>query len=275
MNLVETLRGLLRRWYITFPGLVLAIAAAVGAWMVVPVQYERTATQFLLPGAASMPENSNPFLYLGGLSYATDVVVRALGSENVLNEVTEDNPGVAVTVARDGSTSGPVVVTTVTATDDELAGAVLESLVGKTEGVLSELQDGEDIPADNRISAVTLTVDERGEVQQRNRLVATVGIGLAIAAVTLLTAGLVDGVTRQRRRRAEGDDEDESPVETADDDTDLTTRETAVVDGMPPQQTASAADPEDWPDDDDPVDRRQSQRKTARRSRGVGTPTQG
>lgn len=229
MNLAEILSGLLRRWYITFPGIVLAIAAAVGAWTVVPVEYERTATQFLLPGEASMPENSNPFLYLGGLSYATDVVVRALGSENVMNEIAEKYPGVEVEVARDATTSGPVVLTTVTASDDQLAGQVLDEIVGKTEGVLADLQDIEAIAADNRISVVNLTVDDLGQLQQRNRLVATVGVGVGIAVLFVVTAGLVDGLARQRRRRAgeedpaderEQDDDSLSGLDGDDDDVD-------------------------------------------------------
>jgi hypothetical protein len=239
VNLAETLRGLIRRWYITFPGIVLAIAAAITAWMVVPVQYERSATQFLLPGPASMPENSNPFLYLGGLSYATDVVVRALGSENVINEVNEQHPGVTLVVARDTSTSGPVVLTTVTATDDTEAGEVLQDIVGRTAGVLNDLQDVEAIPVDNRITAITLTVDDKGTVNQRNRLVATAGAGIGILALTLVIASLVDGVTRQRRRRAEADDADHGDDEASEtteaqdgafeEDADLFTREIPIV----------------------------------------------
>ena len=53
MTLVGTLRGLLRRWYVVVPGLVLAVAAAVGCYLTVAPQYERTATQLLSRPAAS------------------------------------------------------------------------------------------------------------------------------------------------------------------------------------------------------------------------------
>ena len=62
MNISESLRGLLRRWYITFPGLILAVAVGLGAWLFLPVTYERSATQLLLPGAGNVPTKANPLL---------------------------------------------------------------------------------------------------------------------------------------------------------------------------------------------------------------------
>ncbi len=211
MNILETLRGLLRRWYITFPGLVLAIAAAVAAWTVVPVEYERTATQLLLPGKASMPDGSNPFLYLGGLSYPTDVLVRALGSENVVNEVADEFPQVEIAVGRDGSTSSPVVIITATSADDAQAGQVLDYMVERTSSMLGELQKEEGIPANNQITVTTLTIDAEGQPLSRNRLIMTAAAAGAVAAASLLLASLVDGVSRQRRRRGETAPGDEDP----------------------------------------------------------------
>ena len=82
------LGSLWRRWYITFPGLLVAGLLAVGAWFVVPPTYERSASEFLVPGSGSLPQNAtNPFLYLNGLTQAADVLVRALGSNNVASEI--------------------------------------------------------------------------------------------------------------------------------------------------------------------------------------------
>ena len=63
-----------RRWYITLPGLLLAGLLAFGAWYVVPPSYQRSASEFLVPGTGSLPENANPFLYLSGLSQVADVL---------------------------------------------------------------------------------------------------------------------------------------------------------------------------------------------------------
>lgn len=202
MNPAETLRGLLRRWYITFPGILIAAVLAVSAWFVIPPGYERSATQLLLPGAASLPENSNPLLFLGGLSYATDVLVRAVGAENVLGEISKEYPGTEISIVRDGSSSGPFILITVTAPTDAEAGAVLTALVDETAVVLADLQQGELIAADNRITVVPITVDTESVLQQRDRLVAVGGVGIVGVAISLLLASLVDGLSRQRRASA-------------------------------------------------------------------------
>ena len=210
MNLAQIFRGVLRRWYITVPGLILAGALATAAWLVIPVSYERSATQVLLPGKASMPDNSNPYLYLGGLQYTADIVVRALGSENMISAVTDQHPAAKITVERDLSSSGPVIVITATADTDKLAGELVNQFAGKTASVLDDLQSEEKIPANNRISVITLTIDEKGTVQPRNRLIATAIVGAVGVLLSLLLAGAVDGLVRQRRRRA-SDDGEEAP----------------------------------------------------------------
>lgn len=216
MNLAETLRGLLRRWYIVVPGLIAAIVVAVGAWTVVKPGYERTATQLLIPGQLSLPENANPFLFLGGLSNAADVLVRAVGSERVINDILEDEQGVEVEVTRDGSTSGPVILITVTAPSDEQAASVVATLVERTGTELEVLQDAERIPAGNRITVMPITIDDTSTLQQRDRLVATVGTGILIAVITVIAASLVDGLARQKRRRPSSEDPDADAEEDAD-----------------------------------------------------------
>ena len=211
MNLAEVSRGLRRRWYIVIPGLLLAVAAAVGAWFVVDPGYERTATQLLLPGARSMPEEGNPFLFLGGLTNAADVLVRAVGSENVQNEIEEEHPGVEVEVTRDGSTAGPVILITVTAATDTDAEVVLETLVARTSEVLEQLQVEEGIAAENRMTVLPVTIDETSVPQQRDRYLAVALAGIGVALLAVLAASLVDGLVLQRRRRgasAAADDAD-------------------------------------------------------------------
>ena len=85
MNVVDTLRGLLRRWYVVVAGLILAILAGAGTYSVVEPGYERTSTQLLVPGEGLVPPGvTNPYLYLGGLTQAADLVVRVMKSSEVL-----------------------------------------------------------------------------------------------------------------------------------------------------------------------------------------------
>lgn len=199
MNLAETLRGLLRRWYITFPGVILAIAVALGAWFVVPPSYVRNSTQLLLPGKENIPADTNPLLYLGGLSFAADVLVRAVGAENNLSAIKKEHPNLEVEVTRDNSSGGPFILITVMAPTNAEAGEAMDTLVGQTSSVLASLQEGQKIAANNRITVVSVAVDNKSTLQQRNRLVATTGSGVAILALALFLAGFVDGLGRRRR----------------------------------------------------------------------------
>lgn len=199
MKFADTVLGLLRRWYIVFPGLLIAASVAVGAWFAIPPDYNRSATQLLLPGQNSIPEGGNPYLFLGGLAPAADVLVRALGSENVINEVVDENPGIDVEISRDTTTAGPIILITVTATSDDAAEGVLDILIDRTTQVLAEFQEAENIPEPNRITVIPVTVDEESEEQPRSRVIAAAGAGLIGTVLTLLVAGLVDGSSRRRR----------------------------------------------------------------------------
>ncbi|MBX0299441.1 hypothetical protein K2F54_05565 [Cryobacterium sp. 1639] len=211
MNLVDTLRGLWRRWYIVIPGMLLTAAAAAGAWSMIPPGYERSSTQLLIPGALSMPDGANPYLFLGGLSPAADVLVRAVGSENTRNELVADYPDVEIEILRDTSTAGPVILIAVTAASDGDAREVLELLVDRTGTVLDELQETENIRAENRVTLLPITVDSQSVLDQRSRFIAVAATGLVGMTLTLLLAGLAEGWSASRARRRKGDDQPSDP----------------------------------------------------------------
>jgi len=203
VKLADIVSGLRRRWYIVIPGLILAVMGTVGAWTAVGDEYERTATQVLLPGDSSIPEDGNPYLYIGGLGQAAEIVVRALGSPNVLTPLLEEHPGVEVAIARDPTTSGPVFMITVLAPTDEAAAEVLGRLVAETSTVLEELQDQQDIAAPDRITVMPIFIDEESVVQRRNRVMITAFVGVGAVILVLVVAALSDGLllTRARRHR--------------------------------------------------------------------------
>lgn len=203
MKFSDTLHGIARRWYIVVPGLILTAALAIGAWFLVAPGYNRSATQLLIPGANSMPEGANPYLFLGGLSPAADVLVRALSSQNVMTEIADLNPGAEVEISRDTTTAGPIILITVTADSDAAAGEVLDFLVDRTGVILEEFQAIEDIPVENQMTVIPVTVDSQSVLQQRTRLVATAGAAIVGLVLTLLLAGLVDGLSQRRRHAAE------------------------------------------------------------------------
>jgi hypothetical protein len=206
MNILDALRGLVRRWYITVPGLLVAIATACGMWFAVAPDYERTATQILLPGMGTLPEDStNPYLYLGGLTVVADVVVRTVGSEEALRDLYEQNPGVTVAITRDASTAGPVILVTVTAPTDARAGSILKGLITQTAVTLEELQAEAGIVPDNRVTVTSLAIDRIGIPQQRTRILISAAAGGGLVLLTLVAASIVDGLAASPRRRKEAD----------------------------------------------------------------------
>ncbi|AXE38687.1 hypothetical protein [Acidipropionibacterium virtanenii] len=194
MTVIQTLRGLLRRWYILVAGLVIAAAAAAVVWSVVPATYTRTSTQILLPGAGMVPTGSNPYMYVGGLVPAADIVVRGLGSSNVIDEVVRGRPTTSVQVTRDPTTSGPVILITVESRSDADAAAALSAMNQRTATILDTLQAEESIPQRQRISVVTVSVDKRGIIGQRTRLLATGAAGAGVLALAVLIASFVEGI---------------------------------------------------------------------------------
>ena len=201
MNFADTLRGLVRRWYIVIPGILVTAAIALGAWLAIPTGYQRSATQLLLPGANSMPAGANPYLFLGGLSPAADVLVRAIGSQEVLDDVVNQHPGVRIEITRDTTTPGPIIVITVTAGSDAAAKEVLGLLIDRTATVLNDFQQAENIPVRNRVSVIPVSVDTLSVPQLRSRLLGTAAAGIVGLVLTLLIAGIVDGASQRKRQR--------------------------------------------------------------------------
>jgi uncharacterized protein involved in exopolysaccharide biosynthesis len=201
MNLLDTLRTLARRWYITVPGIVLALGAAVFAYASTPPSYERSASLLLLPDDTSLPKNSNPYLYISGLSLAADVLVRSVGSLNTMNDMQDEFPGVKVDVTRDVSTAGPILVLKVRDTSDEVAGRALDVMIENSTAALNDLQAQQNIPPKRRITLQKVTLDAEGVPQKKSQLVAAGGVAAAGLVLTLVVASVVEGLGIRSRRR--------------------------------------------------------------------------
>lgn len=196
----DILSGLLRRWYIVCLGLLLAGILAGLTWSAIPPKYERSAEQLLLPGVGTLPEGStNPFLYLGGVANAAEVMTRAVGSDNTLNEIAVAHPGASVEVDRDTSTAGPFLHITVTSNDEVETNEALAEMVRRTPVMLEALQEEEDVKPSERITVIPVTIDQQSKVTHRNRQFAAVSVAVVVVILTLLLASFIDGVAQRRR----------------------------------------------------------------------------
>ncbi len=201
MNIADTMRGFARRWYIVLPGIILALVAGLGTYATVQPGHVRTSTQLLLPGVGIIPVGTtNPYLFLGGLTQAADIVVRVMRSDEVVGPLVKDYPGTEVLVERDPTVAGPVVQITVTGKTDAATEQVLKAAVAQTAVELDRLQTQQKVAAKDRISVSTLTLDRTSTLQQKNRILLTGGVVLGIAVFTLVLASLVEGLARRAHK---------------------------------------------------------------------------
>lgn len=220
-----SLKSLLR-WRIVLPGLLVAVALAAGTWFAVPPTYQRSATMLLVPGAGSVPDEGNPYFYLAGLTQAADVVVRAVGSDNVRRDVEVRYPGVTSEVTRDPATAGPVILMVVDAPTDAEAAAVVDFLVQRAGDDLRDIQAADRILPSYRIQIRPISIDDHSTLRGRSRVVAAAAVGMLAVGCVALVAVVVE--LRSRRSSRVGADEAEESA--GSDDT----------------STSSADDVPDW-----------------------------
>jgi len=194
MTLQSFLESLRRRWYLVVGGLLITAVLCGITFAVTPPGYQRTASVLLIPGTSSIPVGGNPYLYLGGLGPASDVLVRGLEADAATDTVLGDLPDAEIAINRDSTTSGPLVTITVVARSDRDAAAIHERLLQLLPVTLSTLQTRANVPQDSRISSLPLTVDSESVIIQKNRLEAAGAVAAAGVAFTVLLVGLVDGL---------------------------------------------------------------------------------
>ncbi len=202
MTLKRLLLSLGRRWYVTVAGVLATLALCAAAYMNTAPTLQRSASELLVPGSTTIPIGGNPYLYLGGLGQAADVLVSALNAEQVLDPIRQEYPGTTITVARDTGTSGPMILITVTGTKDAAVAGALDAIRDAVPATLSKLQTSAGVTEKARIDVQTLTSDSSSTVIEKARIETVGMIGVAGLVVTVLLVGLVDGLVMNRRKRA-------------------------------------------------------------------------
>ncbi|MEU3848036.1 hypothetical protein AB0E44_13750 [Micrococcus terreus] len=202
MHMADTVRSIFRRWYVFLTGLLLTLAMGWGVYQVVPSTYEATGTAVLMPSRATVGEEGNPFLYLGGMTNAIDVMIRRTNDPQIREQLEEQFPDAELTISRDLTTDSPITVVNVQAPDPESAIALRDIGLNLAEQNLDTMQNELNLPTDLRISMRTVVVDEVAEEDTRNplRLALVVMAGGFVA--TFLLTGMIDGALTRRKIKA-------------------------------------------------------------------------
>ena len=138
--------ALLRRWYLVVLSLGLAVAASAYVVSDVGPTYEVEGTVLLFPPTSSTTSGDqsvtqgNPYLYLGGLNPARDVLIRSLTSRSERDSLAAVHPGADYTMESDISTSGPLIVIDVSSGSSAESVAALSTLLDRIPAALDALQ---------------------------------------------------------------------------------------------------------------------------------------
>lgn len=195
--------ALRRYWYIVLIGAVVTTLLGAVTFASVSPTYTSRANVILLPPESSVGPAGNPYLYLGGLTEALDVLVRTLNADDTSRHITDD--GGQYLVVRDQSTTGPIILLEATGESADESVGTLEEVLDVLPPTLDELQADLDVPESSRITAQLLTIDEDAEVSDQSRIQAAGAVVGAGLATTVLLTGLVTGLRdRHRRPRRHG-----------------------------------------------------------------------
>ncbi|MGL3806242.1 hypothetical protein ACSYDW_09115 [Paeniglutamicibacter sp. R2-26] len=221
MIVSDLLKSLLRRWYIVLVGLCVTAGMVFVAYSITPVTYKATATVVLLPPKKSVAEGDNPYLYMGGLGQALNVLVITMNSASTQAEVLNGRDGLGYALEQDTTTTGPIInITTAAPTNTEaldLLGQVVELVPQTLDGLQSQLE----VPGNAKIGSMTLAQAHEADTENKRQLQLMAGAGAAGLIGTVLAVAAIDKLLvkragkRNRPKRDKGGStgaEDEKPL---------------------------------------------------------------
>ncbi len=199
MFLSELPLAMARRWYVVLLGLLSTLGLALLAFDRVSPTYTATAEVLMLPPSTSVPEGSNPFLALGGLEAAGDVLSRSLSGPTTTARIEEAGGGEDYRVALDPNSPAPLVQIEAEGPTPTFALRTLDLVLAELPRQLIQIQREASVPVGAYMSSTTVTSTAEPESSLKPRiraLVVAVGVGLA---GTLLFTALLDAFLARRR----------------------------------------------------------------------------
>jgi capsular polysaccharide biosynthesis protein len=205
MEFSEILAQLRRRWWLVVVGALTTGALAYGATLVVAVQYTAESSVVLIPPRTTADTEVNPFLAIGGLNPAADVLVRALNTGTFHDTHAPDGGPAQYTVSRDTNASGPLLIIDVTDATPDGAMALLDTVVKQVPQTLARLQTDVGVQESAAIHITEVARVAQAKPDRRSQSRALVVALVAGLALTVIAVRGVDAMLIRRtghRRRA-------------------------------------------------------------------------
>lgn len=205
MFIAELPAVLLRRWYVALLGMALTGLALGGINAVVEPKYVATAEILLLPPATVVPPGGNPYLTLGGLSAAGEVMSRAMTDPQSLRVLKTSGLEGEVAVGLDPNAAAPIVLVSVEASSNQTALRGVGLLLDDAPRTLRRIQDEANVRSGSYITTTLVTRDPKAERQIKSLvrimvLVGVLGIAFTVAGASWTDARMLRRAARKRQR---------------------------------------------------------------------------
>lgn len=196
MGVSEVVDALRRQWLVVIIGLLATVGLTFSAYVLSKPVYEITGTILFMPPASSVGtspgQNDNPYLQLGGLGQAVDLLCVYLSDQSTQTEIKTISPDASFTVQRDSATSSPLLVVQVSDSTPEIAVTIRDLLMTRTPVRLQQMQADLGVATRDQITSIVVTRDARAEEVGKNRLRVAVVAGFLGAGLTLVATARLD-----------------------------------------------------------------------------------
>ncbi len=196
MPLNEVVNTLRRQWLLLIVGLLATVGLAVGGYMLSKPVYEVSGTILLLPPSSmigtSMGQNNNPYLQLGGLGQAVDLLSVYLSDQAAQTEVSKISENATFTVQPDSTTSSPLLVIDVNDSTPSTAVTIRDLLMERAPVRLQQMQSDLGVDPFDQVTSMVVTEDTTAQKVGKNRLRAAVVGGFLGALLTLVATARWD-----------------------------------------------------------------------------------
>jgi hypothetical protein len=211
---------LLRRWYFVVVAVVCTVAASSFVVFTVGPKYEATGAVLLLPPGSTTQQASktpfgNPYLSLGELTQARDIVIQALAAasthEDLCNhkgddayramreELCKPRPGVTYEVTPEFTSSAPVILITVEADSATNAATALVAVMDRVPKILVDLQAALNLRDRAEITSMPIVADRQPNAVRKSQIRAGIVAGAGTLGLGLVMIALLDGYFVARR----------------------------------------------------------------------------
>lgn len=205
MYLLELVVVMRRRWYLLVAAIVCTVGVGFLTVQAVPPTYTAQGQVLLLPPQTSVPKGQNPYLSLGGLTPAGDVLAKALSAPETVQRIESQGGSGTYVVELDVNSPAPIISITADGASEAESLQTLALVSAELVPTLVRVQRDAQVPASAGIRSTVLTSPTSADRVIKGPLRALIAVTGATFVVLVLMIAAIDGMLRRPRRRNEKD----------------------------------------------------------------------